>query len=495
MGFFDAISSIGEGLAQTAAQAISDKTGINVGSTLTALFGGGQTQGGQNMQSLETTVASSGLPPAAISQLQTSLETQGQLVADLGGTVASISGTLASFKESFDHIESELSAIHQQQLFLAWQTPNTANNQFVVAANTAYQTYSNFLADYTNTPTSEVTGFLNNLDGLNSPANIVQQIQENIVGQDQQKGLLQLWSAMVTPLIANYTIDFRDAVQQYMRYYQQLVYAQLSATNLEMEAATFGGDGDRAARAWTRYQQAVASQENVFIGSLIALVAAGTNALAGPTGPYNLSDALQWQADLQLNPGLITLPADPAASSAYFEPSPIFRNAEALLASLAVTDPPAQRVVVYVTYVDGVIASIVNPVALTLSSNGQPPLTASSAAILGPFTDYSDYNFEDSAVGVGDWAFWVKRFVYTGDALQSGTYTVTNINGVNGLIPMETYASTGDAGALGPDGAGGVGGPVAFMNGNVWKYQLSVDPTSPFDFMNFMAYCTPYLPN
>ena len=492
MGFFDAISSIGEGLAQTAVQSVSDQTGINVGSALTALFGGSQTAGGENLQNLQTTVASSGLPPAAISQLKASLETQGRLVADLGGTVASISGTLANFQADFDQIESDLAAIHLQQLYQAWQTSNIPNSALVVVANTAYQQYSDFLSDYTGTPTSAVTDFLTSLNGLNSPEAVVQQIHENIVGRDQQKGLLQLWTEMVTPLIVRYTIDYRDAVQQYMRYYQQLVFAQLCATNLAMEAATFSGAADLAAAAWTSYQQAVAAQENVFISSLIPLVSAGgTDPRAWIKGSFNFSDVVMAQAALQLNPGLITLPADPTADSAYIEPSAVFERAESLLASLAVTDPPTQRIVVYVTYVDGVIAGVVSPVALTLSStNGQPPVAASSEAILGPFilSGFSDYNFWTGAIGTTG-RFWVKRFVYTGDALQSGTYTVTNMNGVNGLVAMDTYASTGDEGALGESG-----GPAPFMNGNVWKYPLSVDPTSPFAFMNFLAYCTPYFP-
>jgi hypothetical protein len=297
----------------------------------------------------------------------------------------------------------------------------------------------------------------------------------------------------VTPLIVHYTIDYRDAVQQYMRYYQQLVFAQLCATNLAMEAATFSGAADLAAAAWTSYQQAVAAQENVFISSLIQLVSAGgANPRVWIKGSYNFSDVVMAQSALQLNPGLITLPADPAADSAYIEPSAVFERAESLLASLAVTDPPTQRIVVYVTYVDGVIAGAVSPVALTLSStNGQPPLAASSAAILGPFIlSYTiDYNFENDLNGLAAGRFWVKRFVYTVDALQSGTYTMTNMNGVNGLVPMETYASTGDAGSLGWSR-----GPIPFMNRDVWKYPLSVDPTSPFAFMNFLAYCTPYFP-
>ena len=53
MGFLDdAISNLGQSLAQTAVATVSDETGYNVGGALNALFGTGQTTGGQNLATL-----------------------------------------------------------------------------------------------------------------------------------------------------------------------------------------------------------------------------------------------------------------------------------------------------------------------------------------------------------------------------------------------------------------------------------------------------------
>ena len=68
----DAISNLGQSLAQTAVTAANQETGYNVGGALNALFGTGQTTGGQNLGNL----------PAALGS--TSLDFVGGLLRQLG---------------------------------------------------------------------------------------------------------------------------------------------------------------------------------------------------------------------------------------------------------------------------------------------------------------------------------------------------------------------------------------------------------------------------
>jgi len=479
MGFFDdAISTIGRGLAETAANAIGEQTGVDLGGTVAYLFGGGQAVGGANLQNVEAAVASSDLPPAAITALEAALDGQRQTLSDIGAQLTSVSQTLQSFEEDFAQIENELAKIQQQQLFQNWQTVDTTITPFVAAINTSYQTYSSFLGDFQNTPQSLVSELMTYILDTNvGPADGVTTINALILGQDQAKGVLQLWSEMVTPLIQQGLLDYRDAVQQYTRYYQRLAYAELCATNLLMEAYNFNVDADQADIAWTNYKKAIASQETPFIRSLIPLVAAASTFFLETNYYYSTFTASQ--SALQLNPGVQRLPGN--GSSAFYEPSAIFEAAESLLADLAVTAPTDRRIVAWMLYAGSYIANVVSPVELTLAG-GSATVSASSDAILGPYsypspgTIYVDYNFDTGS------AFFVKRFVFSGEALADGAYTLTNLNGTNGLTPLETYLSgTGERTA------------PPFMNDNITQYGLAIGGAQPFDFMNFMAYSTPVL--
>jgi hypothetical protein len=476
MGFFDdAISTIGRGLAETAANAIGEQTGVDLGGTVAYLFGGGQTAGGAALQNAEAKVAKSNLPPDAIATVVATLDGQRQTLSDIGVQLTSVSQTLRSFTEDFAQIENELAKIQQQQLFQNWQTVDMTITPFATAITTSYQTYSSYLADFENTQPSDVSLLMTNIKDTNvGPADGVTAINALILGQDQATGVLQLWSEMVTPLIQQGLLDYRDAVQQYTRYYQKLAYAQLCATNLLMEAYNFTVDPDHACEAWKNYKQAIASQETPFIQSLIPLVAASATVVHND---YTFTAA---HGALQLNPGVQLLPGN--GTSVFYEPSPVFEAAESFLANLAVTDPADRRIVVCMLYQGSFIGTIVSPAQLTLSAGGTT-VSASSETILGPYSypapdsPYLDYNF---CTAGSSGTFFVKRFVFSGEALADGAYTLTNLNGTNGLTPQDTYLSSASNEAA-----------PAFMNDDITAYGLAISGAQPFDFMNFMAYDTP----
>jgi hypothetical protein len=497
MGFFDdAISSIGRGLAETAASSLSDATGLDVGGFLKTVFGGEQEKGGEDLsQTLAELPNQYNGAPDQLQILQNGLNQQLQSIGDMGLQLVAVAETLQSIQGQIQNIESLLDQIHQEQLYSEWQLVDTAMTPYVAAIQTSYSTYGIFLKDYADSESSDVATFCNNVVNMNNGPQVgINTISQYMVDQGQQRGALQLWSNMVVPLVSAGLVDYRDAVSQYTQYYQKLAYAQLTGTNLLMEAWNFLGESDQAKAAWQTYRSLLLSQEDTFIQWLVPLVYAGCARSSGAN-----SDLVQAHAALQLDPCAQRLRglASSNPSATYYQPSTVFQNAESVLASLYVTEPSDRRIVVHMLYLNAPeLTGLLDGVSLTLSpTGGADPVNATRALVLnsfvppfGPPSTMEDPNLWVDTPPLNASGFCIKRFTFSAsdsDALLAdGTYTITNINGTNGLVPIETYISDG----------GWVPGNYPnpnFMNDAVLGHPISVNAAKPFDFMNFMAYVTP----
>ncbi|HVR96158.1 MAG TPA: hypothetical protein VMW27_06065, partial [Thermoanaerobaculia bacterium] len=81
--------------------------------------------------------------------------------------------------------------------------------------------------------------------------------------------------------------------------------------------------------------------------------------------------------------------------------------------------------------------------------------------------------------------FYLKRYVFADSesgGLTDGQYTMTNLNGQNGLVPLPTYVSS-EMGLPDPP----------FQSVSETNYVMQVNAADPFDFMNFSAYTVPML--
>jgi hypothetical protein len=491
MSFFDdAISTLGRGLAQSAVGTLSDETGFDVGGTLNALFGNGQPTGGADLTALQSALQGDwGGSSAQLQMLTGSINQQTQMIAQLGTQLTGIANAVKLINDEIAGLQQLLQKINQEQLYEEWQAADDLTTQYLAAIQSSYFAYGSFTSAYAKTPTDAVNRLANDiLDTNDGPGVGLNALSQLILDNNQKRGLLQLWSNMVTPLVAGGLLDYRDAVNQYMAYYQTLAYAQLQATNLVMEAYNLLGPADQAKAIWKQYRAALLAQENTFITWLVPLVAAGVPAQVNQGSTYNNFSGVD--AAAQLNPGVQHLPGAAVPGNAYFAPSAVFKAAENLLATLYVTAPADRRIVVHMVYVsEPGISTLLAGVALTLTQSGLPPVPATSSAVLGaPFplaaggTQLPDFNFQFND-------FYIKRFVFSADdpnqTLADGQYTLADLNGVNGLVPMATYLSDPNAGGSNPE--------PPFMNQNVLAYPLSIDGTTPFDFMNFMAYMVPVL--
>ncbi|AWG25258.1 hypothetical protein [Flavobacterium kingsejongi] len=493
MSFLDnAISSIGQGLAITAAQSISDSTGVDVGGTLGFLFGGGQKAGGENIGTLEATIQSvfggGGSSPDAtvLAQLSSTLSQQQQAIANLGVQITGIANALSHLEGEIAGIESMLTKISQHQLFTDWNTIDIQLTEYIKAIDSCYMEYGMYVSQYATTPVNEVTYLVQAIfDPNTGPLVGMKTINALLMGGGgQSKGALQLWSIMVTPLIQDGTLDYRLAVEQYFQYYQKLAYAELKAANLLMEAYIYNGDKTSADNIWSVYQLQLIQQEDIFINGLIPLVYSGIVG-GSAVGQYKGKNFTFFGAAMELNPGVQQVVGDSDPGNAFYAPSNIFQLAEQLLANLSVTAATSRRIVVHMLYSSGVgIPTLLSGLQLSLSAgNSGTTITPISDTVLGgPFDFpngaggyiiYPDVNFYTGA------GFYVKRYVYN-ETTQSGladtgTYTLSNLNGHDGLLPIQTYASQ----------------ITPFQENSVIAYNLEVNPVSKFDFMNFMAYSVP----
>jgi hypothetical protein len=500
----DAISNLGQSLAQTAVATANQETGYNVGGALNALFGTGQTTGGQNLGNLPAALGSTTLDTSLLNTVLGAVNQQTAQLQALGTQLSSLATQIMAIQGEIENIQQLLNVINEEQLYLSWQVQDQPVSQLIAQIRSSHQNYGNYIAESSDTQSYDVTQFVNGILSQNVVSSASSVINSAIVGTGgQSKGLLKLWSDMVLPLVKNGTIDYRNAVAQYMDYYKRLAYAQLQATNLVMEAYNFNPTPaplptptEQAKKQWTTYRQYLLSQEEPFIDSLFPLVVAGEEYNFGNDGPggtfvYPFTAPV---ASMELNPELQSSPPTPpgggALPTAYYAPSQLFREAEQLLANLYVTESQDRRIVVYMTCVDNTsglnypVLTLVDNVTLTLGVNALQPTASAKTTYPGYYFSVCDTNWFVAAEAT---SLYLKRFVFSADAnnseLQDGTHNLTNLNGVNGLVPLQRTM-------------GNVPGPfsVPFMSDNIVAYGLTIGPSSPFDFMNFAAYNTP-LPN
>lgn len=499
MSFFDdAISSIGRGLAQTAVKAASDATGYDVGGTINALFGNGQTQGGQDLAQTSIDLGSSDLSQGDIAQLQNGITQQQAQVAELGGKVDAIAAEVGELRDEIKDMEALLTQIHQDALYTKWSIVNTPIRDHVSAIQTSYAEYGQYMVNATTTRTELVASYINTvLDPNQGPMYALNALKNDIVDDGQSEGVLQLWSGMVSDLVAAGLVDYRDAVAQYQDYYSKLAYAQLQAVNLVMEAYNFSDAAPEAVNAWATYRSNLIEQEQAFIRWLTPLVAAGIKGGSKNGWTYGAAHAA-----MQMNPCLQQLPSSPNTKpTSYYEPSSIYEEAERLLATLSVTDEGQRRIVVHMMYdgsnaivsaVKGVIHSLHQVTAIHHGRHhhghhghdGSHLLKDTVIQTFGPYP-LMEGKMADVTIDMTFYSnnVWLNRYVFewNGGELADGQYRLTNQNGNGGLVPIETYP-------------GSYFSYVApFTDDGPLGYVMPISQTTPYAFMNYVAYNVPEL--
>lgn len=500
MSFFDdAVSVIGQGLAKTAINDFSDMTGYDIGGTLNFLFGDNQTTGGQNLEALSNSLKSEFTGSSdQLSFLNNTLTQQGQMIVDLGTQLSSVSQSINAISIEISKIETLLQQINSLQLYNNWQTLDVQVQVYVNAINTAYQTYSQYIENYDSTPTTEVNILITDiLNSNNGPKDGLNGISNFILDNGMQKGVLQLWSDMVCALINSGVMDYREAVQQYKNYYKKLVFAQLTATNLLMEAYKFNGDGTSCSQAYTDYKNIILSQENTFIQWLMPMFASGSVAPIENEyvngSQYSFSC---YNAAADINPSFTCL----ENYIEYYSPSNLLYSVEKMLSSLYNNDIDDRRMVVYMAYTNTMSVAIPAEYNISLKSTNNTIIIPSNtgSTMIGSYKfptpigvqsnsiSYPDGNFNFNNQGVSvppNGGFILQRFIFSAGEQQTpidGSYQI-----YNNLPPIQSYLQGG--------GNPNYGSGIPLLPNSVSNYTLTIDETSNFDFMNFMAYSIPFV--
>jgi hypothetical protein len=498
MSFFDdALDAMGQSLAQSASGYVQGVTGPVVGGMLGSLFGGSQASGGADIAQLQANIdAKFAGEQQDLDLLNGQMQAQSAQLTNIGNQLTALSGAVSALTRDVEGMAALLQKIAQLEAYGNWQAVDDEMTDAITQIHTIYNTYAVTAANYKTVAAAEVTNLaeeaLNPNDG---PADSMAKINVYVVSSGRREGALQLWSEMVAPLVATGVLDYRNAVDQYTAYYKKLVSAQLLAANVLVEGHNYYDD-KLAADTWKQYKAMVAGQEDEFIRWLVPLVYSGVEAGAvGSSGNPEGPQFTWYEAAMQLHPGLQAMPGD-SGGEGYYAPTSIFRDAEALLAGLSVTDPADRRIVVHMVFSDDQQGTFKNPIdavpiTIQAPTNTQAAEIGQGGAVAPTHTGkfaYNPFPVPFDPRGTPDENFYngeylyLYRQVYSQDAcnLQEGAlpdaaYQLTDLNGT--LPAVTTYASF-DEGL----------GKVSFQETKVLDYTLTVSPTSQFDFMNFGAY-------
>ena len=191
-------------------------------------------------------------------------------IAKLGDQLNQIEGMiqelLKELSEDFATIERQLADIKQEQLYTAWELRDNSAQEKITNINTQYNTYVEFAQNPKTTSKSSIAQLTTDILDTNAgAANNRQQLNMMVTGSGEDKGLLQLWQEMVAPLIAADKMTFYDAIDNYMDYYATIVYAQMRATVLLVEAYNHKKNPPLAKQNWEDYRKLVDQQELCFL--------------------------------------------------------------------------------------------------------------------------------------------------------------------------------------------------------------------------------------
>jgi hypothetical protein len=423
----DALAFVGKNLASGAASSLGSKV---MGYVLDQIFsGGGDT--------------------AAIQQL-------GQQLNQIEGMIKQL---LKELEDDFATIEKQLAELKQLELYTAWEVRDTFAQEKITNINAQYTTYVEFAQNPRDVDKSSIEQLTTNILDTNVGAAVNRlQLNSLLAGSGQDKGLLQLWQEMVAPLIAANKMTFYDAARNYMDYYATIVYAEMRATVLLVEAYNHKNETILAKQNWEDYRQFVAQQETYFVMYFDVFAA---------------SELTKWHTFSPKRDAMnqVTFAALDARQSYYAgssfgwnQPTTLHQQAETLLAYAQSMGPDERRIVVWMVY----------PQDYPYGTQPKPVANFDNVDIVITSVDQG---------GVGDVkptkkdilraptnpSHTIKRFIFAPQ--RDGTYTLKDMNGTAGLPDISGYS-----------------GNVHFQHPSYLAYQMSISPNKQFDFTEFAPY-------
>jgi hypothetical protein len=401
-------------------------------------------------------------------------------IQGLGKQLTSIQNALAYMQadldKNFAEIEQQLQQINEEQLYLSWQVADQQISDYITQINTQYSTYAEYACNSTTTTQGEVTDLVSQITNTNDGAKVsLNGINSYVLGGGQSKSVFALWVAMITPLMQNGTIPYSGALASYMAYATKILYAQMQAINLIVEAYNEQGSNTNAQSEYGLYQTVATSQETAFLSALEqlqfnAIVPGASFAQGQPGGPYYVAWSYDYFSLLQ---GLY-------AGANYITtycPTPARMAAEQLLAYAQAPKPGDRRIVVWMIYdasqtgiaPQGDYSGVVVPIQISSSAAAAGPVNPDATTTI---TTSALYLLPYWSAPTTPWTRITRRNVFT--SIGDGAYTLFDMNATYPPITGSNQATD------------------YFMDPTVYlTYAMRVDAGQPFDFMDFSIYCDP----
>jgi len=400
-------------------------------------------------------------------------------IQGLGKQLTSIQNTLAYMQADLDRnfaeIEQQLQEIDQEQLYLSWQVADQQITNYLTQINTQYSTYAEYAVNATTTTQGEVSALVSQITNTNDGAKVsLNGINSYVVGGGQSKSVFALWVAMITPLVQNGTIPYSGALASYMAYATKILYAQMQAINLIVEAYNQQGSNPIAQSEYSLYQGVATSQETAFLSAFEqlqfnALFNGASYSNGKPSEPYYVS----WTYDyFPLLQGLYA----GAQWITTYAPTPARMAAEQLLAYAQAPKPGDRRIVVWMIFdasqtgvtPQGDFSGVVVPIQPSTSAAAAGPVNPDATTTITTSALYSLPYWNRTE----PWTRIARRNVFT--SIGDGSYTLADMNGTYPPITGSNQAMD------------------YFMDPTVYlPYAMRVDAGQQFDFMDFSIYCDP----
>jgi hypothetical protein len=391
-------------------------------------------------------------------------------IAKLGDQLNQIEGMiqelLNELRDDFKTIEKQLADIKQQELYTAWELRDNSAQEKIANINTQYTTYVEFAQNPKTTSKASISRLTTEILDTNvGAANNRQQLNMMVTGFGQDKGLLQLWQEMVSPLIAADKMTFYDAIDNYMDYYATIVYAQMRATVLLVEAYNQKRNQPLAKQSWEDYRKFVDQQElcfvtyfDVFAASELSKFHKGTFC---PTPGWNDLTFAALDARQSFYAG---------STYGWHQPTSQHQRAEALLADAQSMGPDERRIVVWMVYPRDWPYGSPPPKPVTNFDQINISITSVDQSAVGEIKP-----LRSDVIRVPTSAdHTIKRFLFSPPS--DGAYVLKDMNGTPGLPDMPGYGTK----------------TSYFQDPTYLAFKMSVSPNKQFDFTEFTPYADVY---
>jgi hypothetical protein len=389
---------------------------------------------------------------------------QAQEIKNLGvqldQVAEAVSAMRLELKNDMNYIQEELREIKEEQLYIAWEVRDNDLQEYITQINVQYKRFSDYANNPKETSKLEVSNIVEDiLNTNNGAANAMAQIHTILIGSGKDKGVLQLYSDMIEPVIMSGKQSCYTALDSYFNYYIDAAYAQQRALYLLIEAFHQQENNPLAKSQRINYQKFVKSQEIPFLSTIDKMLRQEIK---------EERNILEYSKAVQDYSGQ-------GYYAAHYNPTQPRAKAERILANSLCLDVTQKRLVVWMIYptlssggvlydkrdFDGLTINVC--IAGNESSSGISPSYSHIVTTIEGYTGGTLYDLYTT-----DHKY--KRMVF--EDLPGGSYGLKDMNDIPGLEPVDGSNQKVDY----------------FQDPKYLNYQMIINDTQKSNFMDFSVY-------